>query len=663
MASEGKWETVPMKNKPNRVENQKSKKNQTKSFIENMPRIDPNQPLKTSKTAYDAFIDKQKDSGKTTTTLNNNQVENKKNKEKKEKPKTFEEASKKLEVNDIKSMVERSQGVKSTNPDAWIKELTLVFNNHFKHLPQSNLLLTDKPKNFPVSALTRECSDYLLSVLKQASTQTLEQVYFLTTQSMVNDSNKVCIYGYQIILQLLAKDNPGIIVPRLNQYLEIVFANKNKQKQCELVLWSLTQCSSLDMKVGLKAIVVDFLPAMRVKMAASYSIQYIEEFFRRFSNLSEGYGEISIKDYFQSLDLIYNSKTQIESEHQDRLNIQLNKIKVLAYGSDPKSNLRNFFPYYLSRIDSFAPSAQQNEYLSSIITCLSTDKQCFPAWCQLYTKHLLQSSVVLQYILEKYNTVAKKLPRKVLQQTIRSFSLTNEELAHGKGKNKKEGLERCTEVCKALQLKINQSGFPWKLLLFLMVTVVGCVIAYDINTSPSLKASRTMVLLEDYGVLAVTNQAWKRIQVFTKQTQAWLNVNAPLYRDNIVPYVTLAWNKITQMFIFIGDVTRPYILLLGDKLAQALQWFNTQYPNFWTQCSEYMTIAWTFIRHHSLCMWHCIVNYTLLSYAWLEKNVLVGQLSPENIQKTVIWSLQLARNYTLSAVAWCQQTLVSVSSS
>ncbi|ESP05246.1 hypothetical protein LOTGIDRAFT_227900 [Lottia gigantea] len=664
MASEGKWETVPMKNKANKPENLKSKKNQTKTFIENMPRVESNPPLKTSKTAYDAFIEKQKITEKNSSNnFSNDHFENKKNKEKKEKPKTLEEATKKLEEVDVKNMVEKAQGsVKSTNPEAWIKELTVVFNSYFKQLPQPDVLHKDKPKNYPASALKSDCSNRLLTTLKQASIPTLEQIYFLTTQNMVNESNKGAIYGYQIILQLLSKDNPNIIVPRLNQYLEIVNANKLKEKQSELALWSLSQCCSRDIKVGVKAIVVDYIPAMRNKLVAPYALNYIEDFFRRFTSLSEAYGEISIKEYFTALDLLLHSKTIIEPDLRERLNLQLEKVKLVAYGSDPKTNLRNFFPHYLSRLDNSSPAAQQNEYLSSLIQCLSTDKQCFPDWCQLYTKYLTQSGCLLKYMQDHYSTVVKKLPRKVLRQTIRSFCLTNEELSQAKPKNRKEGVDKCTVVCKELQLKLSQSGYPWKLILLLLLTIGGGLIAYDVSTSQNLQSSRTMVTLEKYGVINVANKGWKNVQNFHKETQNWLNVNAPMYRDKVVPYMTLAWNKTVQLFIYIGDVTKPYIKLAWAKVLQAVNWFNKEYPDFWPKCVEYLNITWQFIEHHSICTWNCMVNYTLISYNWLLNNVLIGQFSPENIQKTAYDGLQVLQQYLTQAVAWCQKTITSYTS-
>ena len=56
-------------------------------------------------------------------------------------------------------------------------------------------------------------------------------------------------------------------------------------------------------------------------------------------------------------------------------------------------------------------------------------------------------SVVLGYILDNWNSVSSKLDRKLFLNMLRSFSITNDELA-SQGRNSQEGFAECTSACK-----------------------------------------------------------------------------------------------------------------------------------------------------------------------------------------------------------------------
>lgn len=60
---------------------------------------------------------------------------------------------------------------------------------------------------------------------------------------------------------------------------------------------------------------------------------------------------------------------------------------------------------------------------------------------------LLFFSVLLNYLAQNWDKVGSRLDKKLFQSTLRSFSITNEELAT-QGRNSIDGYQECVAVCK-----------------------------------------------------------------------------------------------------------------------------------------------------------------------------------------------------------------------
>lgn len=56
-------------------------------------------------------------------------------------------------------------------------------------------------------------------------------------------------------------------------------------------------------------------------------------------------------------------------------------------------------------------------------------------------------SVLLNYLAQNWDKVGSRLDKKLFQSTLRSFSITNEELAT-QGRNSMDGYQECVAVCK-----------------------------------------------------------------------------------------------------------------------------------------------------------------------------------------------------------------------
>ncbi|XP_009707855.1 PREDICTED: transmembrane protein 214, partial [Cariama cristata] len=226
-------------------------------------------------------------------------------------------------------------------------------------------------------------------------------------------------------------------------------------------------------------------------------------------NLTKGFGMIGPKDFFPLLDFAFMPNNSLLPSLQEQLRRLYPRLKVLAFGAKPETSLHTYFPSFLSRATPSCPPTMKKELLTSMSQCLSLDPLSFSVWRQLYTKHLSQSSLLLNHLLESWDSSSKKV-RQSLQETVRSFKVTNEELA-ARGPNSDQDVAACNAACKELLRKMKGRGVPWlRLLLVLLVFAAGFLL-HDVRTHGSFQAVSSAALLHSSGVLPAAQQAWQKV--------------------------------------------------------------------------------------------------------------------------------------------------------
>uniref|UniRef100_A0A493T303 Transmembrane protein 214 n=1 Tax=Anas platyrhynchos platyrhynchos TaxID=8840 RepID=A0A493T303_ANAPP len=236
---------------------------------------------------------------------------------------------------------------------------------------------------------------------------------------------------------------------------------------------------------------------------------------RMHPNLTKGFGMIGPKDFFPLLDFAFMPNNSLSPSLQEQLRRLYPRLKVLALGARPEATLHTYFPSFLSRATPSCPPAMRKELLASMSQCLSLDPLSFSVWRQLYTKHLSQSSLLLNHLLESWDNGSRKV-RQSLQETVRSFKVTNEELA-ARGPGSEQDVAACDAACKVLLQKMKGGGFPWsRLLLIGLVFAVGFLL-HDVRTHGSLQASTSARVLRSSGILSASQQAWHKASHYALQ--------------------------------------------------------------------------------------------------------------------------------------------------
>ncbi|OWF35521.1 transmembrane protein 214-B-like [Mizuhopecten yessoensis] len=675
------WETVGKAKKSGKSQIPHLTRNEKKQFIDNMPRIEANKPLKESVTMYDAFLEKERreelkasrsheksspssrdQNGKAGGDRKTVQSKKRKPDQDKKKQVDYAEAIAAITKEDVKSTLTLTQTRFPDNREVWLKDLASFLNLELENVPESDPVFTNKPKDFPLCHLDRKCQQPITAVIRQASQDTMEHMFYHCVNTMLTELNKGhSTLGYRIFIQLLVKVRPDVALSKLPQFLELLKTNQNRSSRCLTILWSLGQCGHFDLKCGLRMWIEVMQPTLKVRPVANYCVDYLEELLEDKKTLSSVYGVITVREYFYLLDLIFGDR-QMPGDLSRKLQTIYPDIKMIVYGGTT-ANMRNLFPSYLTRVTTSTSRLMMTELMSSLAYCLSSDEQCYSVWVQMYTKYIQQSSMLMQHLLDTWNTSSKTLDKKLLKKTLRSFSITNDELA-SKGKSSIEGLEQCSIVCKELQQKLDQARFPWGWLMFFFVSLVTAIVAYDIYFSSSIKASRTMQFLEDYGILGFTEQVWGRVHLYTSMAYGWVCVNVPLYygkvQASVGPFMWQAWTRLLQFWNQFLEFSAPFRLWASLKLSQCLDWIHELSPDLWTQLWNYVWLSWDFFRDYSFWICGQMANLLYLAYHWVEENIILSDYTPDSVQKALtsgISSLHLASS---SLFTWCQQTILHV---
>ncbi|KAG8122948.1 hypothetical protein E2320_018506 [Naja naja] len=429
------------------------------------------------------------------------------------KNRTLEDALKTLDLSELQRELDKSLNLFPENPSVWVKDLAGYLNYKLQAM-KSEPTLSQHPHDYPYCLVNKELRSIIKSLLLKAG-GVLELFFDHCIYTMLQELDKTpgeSLHSYRICIQAILLDKPKVATANLSKYLELLRSHQNRPAKCLTIMWALGQAGFSDLTEGLKVWLGIMLPVLGIKSLSPYAISYLDRLLMMHPNLTKGFGIIGPKDFFPLLDFAFMPNNSLSSSLQEQLRQLYPRLKVLAFGANPETSLHTYFPSFLSRTMRSCPSDMKKELLNCLTECLNLDPLSFNVWRQLYIKHLPQSSLLLNHFLETWGNTTKKV-RKSLQETVHSFSVTNEELAM-KGPNNVQDVAACTAACKNL-LKMKASGFHWPGLILVLLIVTAGFLTYDIKTHGSFQASSAHVLRSS-GILSASEQAWDKVSNFYK---------------------------------------------------------------------------------------------------------------------------------------------------
>ncbi|NXO73180.1 TM214 protein, partial [Phainopepla nitens] len=574
---------------------------------------------------------------------------------------SLEEALKALDLADLQKELQKSRSVFPENPSVWVKDLA-GYLNYKLQAPSSDPVLSQHPHDYPYCLVSKELRSIIRSLLAKAS-GVLELFFDHCIYTMLQELDKASgesLHGYRICIQALLLDRPRIATTNLGKYLEVLRSQQNRPAKCLTVLWALGQAGFSDLHEGLKVWLGVMLPVLGIKSLSPYAVSYLDRLLMMHPNLTKGFGMIGPKDFFPLLDFAFMPNNSLPPSLQEQLRRLYPRLKVLAWGARPEAALHTYFPSFLSRATPACPPAMKEELLTSMSQCLSLDPLSFSVWRQLYTKHLAQSSLLLNHLLESWESSSTKAGvHQSLQDTVRSFKVTNEELA-ARGPAGDRDVAACDAACKELLCRMRGRGFPWARLLLVLLVLGAGFLLHDVHTHGSFQASSSARLLRSCGLLPASQLAWQKVSRGCLQGYRWLErslaqqgsvavavlrpqlellcrTSAQLARDvsqqlcSLLAWLrgSLPWlsdwlqSRLPEVLLHVAECVRELLLfVLHSCLLPLLQGLAAALQRGWQRCLDSCNgdVTWECVRDHlvsfSRSSWTYLQNATLALRDW-----------------------------------------------
>lgn len=606
----GKWEVVKKGKKQNSGGKTQEKKSSRKALRE--ANTDSNHVM--SETIYDGFekMGKKQNKEQVPPPVEAQQKKPNAAKQTKKPPansssskptryKTLEEAVRALDVLELKQQLEKSQSLFPENPSVWVKDLA-GYLNYKLPAPDTEPTLSSYAHDYPYCLAGKELRAVIRNLLSKCS-DALPEFFDHCLFTMLREQDRQpgeALHGYRISIQALMQDKPQIVTLNLADHLELLRSHQNQPVKCLTIMWALGQAGFYDLSQGIRVWLGIMLPVLGMKALSAYAIAYLERLLTLHANLTKGFGIIGPKEFFPLLDFAYMPKNALSQSLQEQLCRLYPRLKVLAFGAKPESTLHMYFPSFLSRATPNCPDAMKKELLRSLTECLTVDGQSLSVWRQLYTKHLPQSSLLLNHLLKSWNTLPPKL-QKNLQDTIQSFRVTNDEL---QSSTHTQNISDCNSLCHSLQQKMHGGGFPWWRVLMMSLVFVAGFVVHDVRSQGSFADSTTALYLERSGVTAVSQQAWSKVSLCGQQGVSWLVENTPHYYsralESTAPLLEDARERMKVTVLFITQRSSELLLWLQENVPLLIQWVQAHTPESVFELLEYVKQLLLYVQEHVL---------------------------------------------------------------
>jgi len=592
MANIGRWETVVSKSRKVAPSIPKKKAMQA---LENMPKIEDLvslQPMKESETMFGAFNgakhNKNKGQGnegsKSSLRPGQENLVAKKNikdkviQQKSLKPKTLVAAMKTLSHESLEKALNQSKRAFPSATLLWLKDMASFLNVHFEEVPLEDPVHSNERADYPACELPSLVKQVVVKTMQGSTNNVLEMFFYHCVQSMTADLSKgLSIYGYQIVVQLLGFMSPTNVLGDLTKYSELLAENQGRPLRCLAILWAIGQCGQKDLNTGLRVFFDIMHPLVSTRQLAPFILGNLDLILKlNGKHLNQGSKSLGLQGYFTVLDFFNQSKpTSLTSVEMNQLSKSiLPKLKILAYGKD-LSKMHQFFPSYLSRINSTGPL--RSEYLSSLVQCLTEDSKSFSIWRELYIKQLPASGMLLKHLVDcQESRAVEGIDKGLLKDTVKSFVITNEEM-RAAYKQEPAGLHICEENCEALLAKTVsalEAASPVgksKRVVGRLLMLMGLTVLLDLLVAKGhSEHCLTNKLIQSAGLAPFSDMMILKFQNLSEEINHWVLVDLPIIYGNAVDY------------------TAPYSSIL---------------KSYWFLCLKTLIDVYAWVLNHAIIIW------------------------------------------------------------
>lgn len=133
-------------------------------------------------------------------------------------------------------------------------------------------------------------------------------------------------------------------------------------------------------------------PLIEMKNYSRYVVSYLINLINRFNDVP-----LTKEQYQFIAELIFSNKKNFPTDLSQSLQETTPKLKLLLFtGNNDKYH--SFVEFFLKKLTVVDHKGYRKELCDIIMTCVQKDGTIFSTWSKNYTKYLVASSILLNYI-------------------------------------------------------------------------------------------------------------------------------------------------------------------------------------------------------------------------------------------------------------------------
>ncbi|XP_020289025.1 transmembrane protein 214-A isoform X2 [Pseudomyrmex gracilis] len=547
-------------------------------------------------------------------------------------------------------------------PLLWLKELNAFLNIKIP-INKEDAIFSGKPKDYPLSLVPKAISSILERAVEMTGQQTIQIFYENTLTAMATDMVKgVPVIGHKIFLQLLAHLNPDVTAANIPKLISIRNSYENRKNIGLSLLWAWSQAGQKKLAVGLRIWHEVMSPMLETKAYANYVVQILNDLVFGHDNVHD----LSVDLYLDIIRDTYSQRFQnlqpaslgkIITASIDKLRSILFKNKDISY--------TKLFEMLMSKVTQKLDPNYRYELIKALADCLVTEPLCFNTWSTIYIKNLYQSNLLLSYIDVNTSTLQSKFKTKHFKETLTFIQNNSEKWKKAKDENLALA---CKKTCQVLQKKMTSSrshSFPWKSISLLLLIFIGTIVAYDTQRHGSFEASQVGQFLKNSGILKYVEKIWTTVKLYWSAGHKAIKDSSPEYYKAVVdlctPYVKLA----NDVYL----VTRNISIKLYNNAASyveknipvVLDTIEHYAPGILEETKSRSIAGLEFLKVSFTVLGEKVIEHSITTVQWLQKNVFVGKLSPDSIRSYAAWAFDTTQSYASQTYDWVYEKVQTLS--
>ncbi|EDW88018.1 transmembrane protein 214-B isoform X1 [Drosophila yakuba] len=561
------------------------------------------------------------------------------------KPKTLELALRNVTQDDFAAQLEQ---VKLSCPGSelrWLSHIARYFNEALSY--DCDPIFSGRSAQYPSNLASASLKYSIVEFLGSVGEQNLEYFFYSLLDSMSTDlNNNQTVAGYKLILQLIGQNWPNICSRNLAKTALLRNSYQNRSNICLSILWAIGQGGYQSLNEGVRVWQNLMLPNLELKQYSKFVVEYMERVLSAAAaRKSSDPLQLNQQEFFATYNALNAPYTNLPKEWQQSLKRSA-LLLLQNYINSPVKHANIF----LTLFREISASSKQTNEIEGCISCLlsSGRDDCLRVWRMNYKKQQLPSLLLLKAIDDNWTTSTHELATSAVYHSfLQDVENLNDEL-QGSKRNEghldslKEVLLSVQEKSSAQQKKNKQNAAAqkkrcgcckWTLGSIFIIALIAGALYYDteVNGKGVFEKSATGKVLKNAGVLPHVQKSWYTVMSAGARGYKWAEVNVPPYTEPAIKTTGDLWKLARNAACNAFQSGKGYF---GAKWPVVAKFIDQYVPNLSGKIEAFAAGASDL----------AVSSYEK-SVVLIKEKVLVGRLSPENINQALNQTRNAALEY------------------